>query len=238
MVLEDCLECCEYGKLASSPAWCQLLLLQKPFMPLGSLRQQLMFPSGWTHESPTEAHSSTTSSTSSATQVPHDASTADSNTSTVEPASSSHHSWCLAIDGISGHTVVDSTLKKLLETVNLGHLLTRFSAGLDAVVDWAAVLSLGEQQRVALLRLLFHGPQLAFLDEATAALDPASEALVYSLLRQACSSYVSVGHRRQLLDWHSHVLVADVRSGGAHAGSWNMYPVQEYKQRLAAGLEG
>eukprot|EP00775_Hariotina_reticulata_P013062 gene13062-13189_t len=101
-----------------------------------------------------------------------------------------------------------------------------------------AVLSLGEQQRVALLRLLYHRPHLAFLDEATAALDPASEAVVYGLLRQACSSYVSVGHRLQLLDWHSHVLVADVVGSSTNAGRWKMYQVQEYKQRLAAGLEG
>lgn len=37
--------------------------------------------------------------------------------------------------------------------------------GLDAELEWAHVLSLGEQQRVAFLRLLLHRPQLAFLDE-------------------------------------------------------------------------
>ena len=37
--------------------------------------------------------------------------------------------------------------------------------GLDAELEWAHVLSLGEQQRVAFLRLLLHAPALAFLDE-------------------------------------------------------------------------
>ena len=35
--------------------------------------------------------------------------------------------------------------------------------GLHAVEEWAHVLSLGEQQRVAFARLLLHRPQLAFL---------------------------------------------------------------------------
>jgi ABC-type molybdenum transport system ATPase subunit/photorepair protein PhrA len=54
------------------------------------------------------------------------------------------------------------------------HLLTPAShaadlaaraGGLDAEADWAHMLSLGEQQRVAWLRLLLHAPALAFLDE-------------------------------------------------------------------------
>lgn len=68
-------------------------------------------------------------------------------------------------------------------------------------------------------------------DEATAALDAKSEAAAYSLVARFCSSYVSVGHRMQLLEWHSHVLV----SGGS--GVWNKYSVEEYRNRLAAGLE-
>ena len=37
--------------------------------------------------------------------------------------------------------------------------------GLDAEMEWSHVLSLGEQQRIAILRLLLHCPALAFLDE-------------------------------------------------------------------------
>ena len=37
--------------------------------------------------------------------------------------------------------------------------------GLKAELEWAHVLSLGEQQRIAILRLLLHCPALAFLDE-------------------------------------------------------------------------
>ncbi|CAM9700486.1 unnamed protein product [Choristocarpus tenellus] len=42
--------------------------------------------------------------------------------------------------------------------------------GLGAVRDWADMLSLGEQQRLAFARLLYNQPRLAILDEATSAL--------------------------------------------------------------------
>lgn len=132
----------------------------------------------------------------------------------------------------SDAATIDQQLQALLVSVRLGHLLHRFPTGLDAEVDWASVLSLGEQQRVALVRLLFHAPLLAFLDEATAALDPKSEAVAYGLMTKVCSCFVSVGHRLQLLEWHSHVLVS------TGSGVWAKYTAAEYRQRLAAGLEG
>lgn len=63
-----------------------------------------------------------------------------------------------------GETVQDAELADLLEEVSLPHLAAKLG-GLDAEADWARVLSQGEQQRVALLRLLLHRPVVAFLDE-------------------------------------------------------------------------
>ena len=65
--------------------------------------------------------------------------------------------------------------------------------GLDAELEWSHVLSLGEQQRLAFLRLLLHQPALAFLDEATGALDSATEASCYRALQKHSTSFVSVG---------------------------------------------
>ena len=65
--------------------------------------------------------------------------------------------------------------------------------GFDAELEWSHVLSLGEQQRVAFLRLLLHEPALAFLDEATGALDSATEASCYRALQKHSTSFVSVG---------------------------------------------
>ncbi len=65
--------------------------------------------------------------------------------------------------------------------------------GLDTELEWSHVLSLGEQQRLAFLRLLLHEPALAFLDEATGALDSATEASCYKALQKHSTSFVSVG---------------------------------------------
>ena len=65
--------------------------------------------------------------------------------------------------------------------------------GLDTELEWSHVLSLGEQQRLAFLRLLLHEPALAFLDEATGALDSATEASCYKALQNHSTSFVSVG---------------------------------------------
>ena len=68
------------------------------------------------------------------------------------------------------------------------------------------VLSLGEQQRVAFLRLFMADPHFAVLDEATSALDVETERYLYSKLRALCRSYISVGHRLQLIEYHTHIL--------------------------------
>lgn len=65
--------------------------------------------------------------------------------------------------------------------------------GLGAECDWSHVLSLGEQQRVAMLRLLTHAPALAFLDEATSAVDAGVEKALYEALQACCPCYVSIG---------------------------------------------
>jgi tungstate transport system ATP-binding protein len=56
----------------------------------------------------------------------------------------------------------------------------------------ARVLSGGEQQRLALARALSTAPEILFLDEPTASLDPASTLAIEELLRQAQASGTKV----------------------------------------------
>ncbi|MEW9570264.1 ABC transporter ATP-binding protein/permease [Rhodanobacter sp. Si-c] len=104
-----------------------------------------------------------------------------------------------------GKDLSDPELQGILEQVFLPHLLEKHG-GLDAVRDWAKVLSLGEQQRIAFARVLISGAKYIFLDEATSAMDVATEAAVYAQLRKAGTTYVSVGHRETLLHFHDRAL--------------------------------
>ncbi|OBK78751.1 ABC transporter ATP-binding protein/permease [Mycobacterium sp. 1274761.0] len=98
----------------------------------------------------------------------------------------------------------DQKLKRTLEKVALSHLTER----LDEVLDWAKVLSPGEQQRIAFARILLTKPKAAFLDESTSALDEGLEYLLYSLVRTELPDtiLVSVSHRSTVEQHHTHEL--------------------------------
>ena len=82
---------------------------------------------------------------------------------------------------------------------------------LDEHGHWNRMLSLGEQQRLALARAILLEPDYLFLDEATASLDEASEAELYRLLiaRFPRLAVVSIGHRSTLDAFHRRRLVLE-----------------------------
>jgi len=101
--------------------------------------------------------------------------------------------------------VEDEHLKQVLEQVNLADLDERFG-GFDAEQDWADVLSLGEQQRLTFARLLLNKPKYAILDEATSALDLDNEERLYQHLQEKGTTFLSVGHRSTLANYHQSLL--------------------------------
>ncbi len=151
----------------------QLVFLpQQPYMALGSLRDQLLYPR-------------------------RDRATADAR-------------------------LTDTRLHALLAQVNLGELADRLG-GLDAVHDWAKVLSIGEQQRLAFARVLLAEPRFAMLDEATSALDAANEERLYRALAATRTTPVSVSHRSGVVRFHADVLELP------GDGSWRVLPAEGYR---------
>lgn len=110
----------------------------------------------------------------------------------------------------------DEAILAAARAAQLGHVLERFAAGgpltaaLLVEADWEAVLSRGEQQRCAFCRLLLLRPDLIVLDEATAALDEATEEALYRQLipsdQELGPGVVSVSHRPALQRFHTHLL--------------------------------
>jgi vitamin B12/bleomycin/antimicrobial peptide transport system ATP-binding/permease protein len=120
--------------------------------------------------------------------------------------------------------IADAEIESALATVNLENLSARMG-GLDAEKDWAAVLSQGEQQRLAFARILLSQPKYVILDEATSALDVANERRLYELLQSQDLTYISVGHRPSLVDYHHTVL--DLRSTASKG--WQLLPAKDYQ---------
>ena len=94
----------------------------------------------------------------------------------------------------------DAQLAEVLTAVGLGHWANR----LHEEAHWNRMLSLGEQQRLAIARVILQKPDFLFLDEATASLDEAAEASLYRLLHERLkgTTIVSIGHRSTLGAFH------------------------------------
>ena len=115
----------------------------------------------------------------------------------------------------------DEQLRSVLEQVNLSKLVSRYP-DLDIKQDWPRILSLGEQQRLAFGRLLLNSPRFVVLDEATSALDVTTEKHLYDLLVSRDLSFISVGHRPSLKQFHNNVLELQ------GDGDWRLIPAGSY----------
>jgi putative ATP-binding cassette transporter len=104
-----------------------------------------------------------------------------------------------------GDAATDEQLEQLLETAGLQQL----RGELGRQYMWSHVLSLGEQQRLALARVLLQQPVWLFMDEATSALDEPAEAELYGAVidRLPDTAIVSVAHRSSLLTFHERRLL-------------------------------
>ncbi|KAL6750267.1 ABC transporter transmembrane region 2-domain-containing protein [Haematococcus lacustris] len=210
-----------------------MFLPQKPYMVLGSLRDQVLYP-----RYPVDAEKAAAAMVASESG-PEEAGAAE------QAADVPAVPMTPPAPGPPADVPDDARIVATLRSVRLGHLLSRYAAkpnmtkpsgslthqgatqqddvgdsnALDAIVDWSSSLSLGEQQRLAWARLLLTRPRLALLDEASSALDATTEAELYQVLAKSGITYISVGHRPTLRQYHAQVLQLSPAQGGAAQAS-------------------
>ena len=96
----------------------------------------------------------------------------------------------------------DTELKQALQDA----LLPRLAERLDERDNWTQKLSGGEQQRLAIARVLLKKPTWVLADEATSALDPEAERTLYARLRElterAGGALLSIAHRDSVAQFH------------------------------------
>jgi putative ATP-binding cassette transporter len=122
-------------------------------------------------------------------------------------------------------TYTDAALRQALADALLPELADR----LDEADAWSQKLSGGEQQRLAIARVLLKQPQWVFADEATSALDLAAEQTLYqrltALVARTGGGLVSIAHRPSV--------------AGFHGQTWTLVPEAEgaasrYRVQVAA----
>lgn len=100
-------------------------------------------------------------------------------------------------------TADEEILSPLLVECGLSHLMEKT----DTEADWSHILSLGEQQKLAFVRVFLRKPKWVFLDEATSAMDEETEEKMYRLLTALPgTTVISISHRSTLDKWHDRVL--------------------------------
>ena len=101
-------------------------------------------------------------------------------------------------DRPDGHS--DAALERALRDARLPHLIGH----LDEQANWSLELSGGEQQRIGFARAFVYRPDWLFLDEATSAVDEATEEALYTLLRERLPelTMISIAHRATVAKFH------------------------------------
>ena len=117
--------------------------------------------------------------------------------------------------GIPEHEIDEALVQRAIEVAQLGPLVAELPEGLESHVgERGARVSGGQRQRVGIARALYREPQILILDEATAALDTATETEFSNAIRQLMGkkTLIVIAHRLSSLDLCDRLVL--IREGG------------------------
>jgi putative ATP-binding cassette transporter len=111
----------------------------------------------------------------------------------------------------------DAQLRQALQDA----LLPQLAHQLDQADAWSQKLSGGEQQRLAIARVLLKKPKWVLADEATSALDETTEKFIYkrllALVESAQGALISIAHRPSVAAFHDQQWTLEKQPEGAPA---------------------
>ena len=105
----------------------------------------------------------------------------------------------------TGREVSEDRVRTVLRDVGLGAFPDR-CGGLDVERDWPATLSLGEQQLLAIARLILAQPTFAMLDRVGASLSPDRLRDCLRLLHDNGITYITLAEVVEAVELHDAVL--------------------------------
>jgi ATP-binding cassette subfamily B protein len=138
-----------------------------------------------------------------------------------------------------GDCITDADILAMARRIGDGEWLETLPNGLETVVgERGAMLSMGQRQLVALLRVLVQRPAIFVLDEATASIDPFTEWQIQQALNLilADSTSILIAHRLSTVKAADRIIVLEqgriieqgshdglLSQGGHYAGLYNTY---------------
>jgi len=117
----------------------------------------------------------------------------------------------------------DAEVLKAAQAVGQGDWVELLPEGLETVVgEYGRSLSMGQRQLVALARILIQDPAIVILDEATASVDPLTEAQIQEGLDVVLADRTSIviAHRLSTIEHADRIIVldqGDIVEEGTHA---------------------
>lgn len=139
-----------------------------------------------------------------------------------------------------GAETSDDAVRRALDIAAASDFIDALPDGWDTMVGERGVtLSGGQRQRIALAREILRGPDVLLLDDATSAIDAATEQRIYTALQRELpeTTIVAIAHRSSTVDIADFVFVMDEGRVTAHGPREEMAENPQVRHILALNEE-